>query len=72
MIVPSRGVYCEVIDEHLDRMTSLKNIFYISCNVDTFARDCGKLLALGFKVAKIQPVDMFPTPHVEVCAHLYR
>lgn len=52
----------EAIDEHLDRTTSLKNIFYISCNVETFARDCGKLLALGFKVAKIQPVDMFPSP----------
>ncbi len=44
-------------------------IVYISCNVETQARDLLFLVRNGYKVKKIQPVDMFPhTGHVEsVC-----
>lgn len=43
-----------------------KKIVYVSCNVDTQARDLGFLTKNGYKVKKIQPVDMFPhTGHVE-------
>ena len=41
-------------------------IIYISCNPQTQARDLAALTSRGYKVKKIQPVDMFPyTSHVE-------
>ena len=46
-----------------------KKIVYISCNPETQQRDLRFLTKRGYKVEKIQPVDMFPhTNHVEtVC-----
>ncbi len=50
-----------------------KKLVYISCNADTFARDAAYLCRNGFKVEKIQPVDMFPhTDHVECVSLLTR
>ena len=44
-------------------------LVYISCNVATQARDAALLFAHGYRVHRVQPVDMFPfTSHVEtVC-----
>ncbi len=43
-----------------------KKIVYISCNPETQARDLSFLTRKGYKVKRIQPVDMFPhTEHVE-------
>lgn len=43
-----------------------QKIVYISCNVETQARDLNFLCRNGYRVRKIQPVDMFPhTGHVE-------
>ncbi len=43
-----------------------KKIVYISCNPETQQRDLRFLTKRGYKVEKIQPVDMFPhTNHVE-------
>ncbi len=43
-----------------------KKIVYISCNVETQARDLTYLCKNGYRVEKIQPVDMFPhTNHTE-------
>lgn len=48
-------------------------IIYISCNPQTQARDLVSLASKGYKVKKIQPVDMFPyTSHTEVCVSLIR
>ena len=48
-------------------------IVYISCNPETLARDLASLTARGYKVNKIQPVDMFPyTAHVECVVSLSR
>ena len=45
---------------------SPKRIVYISCNPETLARDLVTLTKNGYKVNKIQGVDMFPhTQHVE-------
>jgi 23S rRNA (uracil1939-C5)-methyltransferase len=46
-----------------------KRIVYVSCNPETLSRDLFTLRKGGYKVKKIQPVDMFPfTEHVEtVC-----
>jgi 23S rRNA (uracil1939-C5)-methyltransferase len=42
------------------------NILYVSCDPSTLARDIKILFEYGYKLIKIQPVDMFPqTTHVE-------
>lgn len=48
-----------------------ERIVYISCNPETQARDLSYLTRKGYKVRRIQPVDMFPhTEHVETVALL--
>ncbi|MBE6790802.1 MAG: 23S rRNA (uracil(1939)-C(5))-methyltransferase RlmD [Ruminococcaceae bacterium] len=45
---------------------SPKKVVYISCNPETLARDLLYFSRNGYKVKKIQPVDMFPhTKHIE-------
>ena len=48
---------------------SPKKVVYISCNPETQARDVRYLTKHGYKITKMQPVDLFPnTDHVEnVC-----
>lgn len=46
-------------------------VVYVSCNPLSLAEDLAGLQALGYAVATVQPVDMFPqTPHCEVLAAL--
>ena len=48
-------------------------VVYISCNPETQARDLAVLARKGYKVRRIQPVDMFPhTDHVETVVLLSR
>lgn len=58
------------IEENTLRELAKKNIneiVYISCNPSTFARDSKILMEAGYKLEKVQPVDMFPqTAHIEV------
>lgn len=45
-------------------------VVYVSCNMETLARDLQMLKKGGYRVERIQPVDLFPwTCHVE-CAVL--
>ena len=45
---------------------SPEKVVYISCNIETQARDLTFLCKSGYKVRRIQPVDMFPhTAHIE-------
>lgn len=53
--------------------TSIKKLVYISCDNSTLARDIAYLSTFGFKLDKIQPVDMFcMTTHIECVALITR
>lgn len=59
----------------LEALCSLKpeKVLYISCNPETQARDLDYLMARGYQVQRIQPVDMFPqTNHVETVVLISR
>ena len=44
-------------------------IAYVSCNPEALASDAGALVAAGYRVRRVQPIDMFPhTPHIEAVA----
>ncbi len=48
-------------------------VVYISCNPETLARDLVFFTKNGYKIKKIQPVDMFPhTSHIETVVLLSR
>ena len=50
-----------------------EKVVYISCNPETQARDLAFLCKNGYRVERIQPVDMFPhTNHVESVVQLIR
>lgn len=63
---PPRAGSTELFLDSLIKM-SPKTVVYVSCNPETLARDLEYLTAnSGYRVRKIQPVDMFPhTQHVE-------
>jgi 23S rRNA (uracil1939-C5)-methyltransferase len=67
---PRSGMHSDVIREILK--LAPERIAYISCNPATQARDVA-LLAEGYELLDLQPVDMFPqTYHIECVAKLQR
>ncbi|MCB0698634.1 MAG: 23S rRNA (uracil(1939)-C(5))-methyltransferase RlmD, partial [Chitinophagaceae bacterium] len=65
---PRAGMHAKLVEQLL-KMRAPK-IVYVSCNPATQARDL-QLLNEGYKVTKLQPVDMFPhTHHIENVALL--
>ncbi|MBD2846665.1 23S rRNA (uracil(1939)-C(5))-methyltransferase RlmD [Paenibacillus sp. IB182496] len=53
--------------------TRPRRFVYVSCNPSTLAKDCKELLDGGYRIASVQPVDMFPqTSHVEVVIGMQR
>ena len=50
-----------------------RKIVYVSCNPSTLARDLNYFALFGFRLERLQPVDMFPwTYHIEAVAEMVR
>jgi 23S rRNA (uracil1939-C5)-methyltransferase len=50
-----------------------RRIVYVSCNPTTLAPNAAQLVASGYRLRRVRPVDMFPqTPHIECVAELER
>ena len=61
--------------EFLRSVVSLapEQVVYVSCNATTQRRDLDQLLACGYQLKSLTPVDMFPhTKHIETVAVLKR
>jgi 23S rRNA (uracil1939-C5)-methyltransferase len=53
--------------------SGVPNIWYLSCDPATLARDLKFLTSKGYRLGVVQPFDMFPhTGHVETLVTLYR
>ena len=54
-------------------LSKLCKVVSISCDVATWARDCGAFIDAGFSFSEVTVLDMFPqTPHVEMLSVLER
>lgn len=50
-----------------------RTIAYVSCDTATLARDVARFIEHGYRLARAQPVDLFPqTYHIECVAQLVR
>ena len=68
---PRKGCDPELLEAILK--VSPGRIVYVSCDPATLARDVKILCEAGYRLEKVQPVDMFPhTVHVETCCLLGR
>jgi 23S rRNA (uracil1939-C5)-methyltransferase len=69
---PRKGCEVSLLEAILELRP--RRVVYVSCDPSTLARDLRVLVDGGFRVAEVQPVDMFPhTTHVEVvCSLLYK
>jgi 23S rRNA (uracil1939-C5)-methyltransferase len=68
---PRRGCHPQAV-RHLLRLAPAR-IVYVSCQPATLARDLKLLAAGGYRVASVQPVDLFPqTAHIESVSALHR
>lgn len=72
VVDPPRKGCDQALLETLVKMNP-KKIVYVSCDPATLGRDLGYLDQQGYKVEKVQPVDMFPhTTHVETVVKLVK
>ena len=68
---PRRGCHQQVLESLLHSMP--ERMVYVSCNPATLARDLKILVAGGYQVLRVQPIDLFPqTPHIEAVCTLVR
>lgn len=69
---PREGCPPEVVRAVFERLQPTRGIL-VSCNPEALARELPLAVAAGYRVVRVQPVDMFPhTPHVEAVAVLER
>ncbi|MBG1232038.1 class I SAM-dependent RNA methyltransferase [Aestuariivirga litoralis] len=53
--------------------SKVKRVAYVSCDVQTFARDAALLVAAGYTLNEVTPVDQFKySPHLELVAAFSR
>ena len=68
---PRAGLSKKVVHRVID--AAPKRIVYVSCNPTTLAPNAAELVAAGWVLRKVRPVDMFPqTHHIECVALLER
>jgi 23S rRNA (uracil1939-C5)-methyltransferase len=69
---PRQGCPSGVLQRVFRDLTPLRAV-YVSCNPEAFARELPAMLAAGYRLSRVLPVDMFPhTSHVELVATLDR
>ncbi|UCD94472.1 MAG: 23S rRNA (uracil(1939)-C(5))-methyltransferase RlmD [Candidatus Zixiibacteriota bacterium] len=68
---PRAGMHPKALSRLIE--LDLPRIVYISCNPATFSRDAAELVASGYEISQVVPVDMFPhTMHIELAAGFYK
>lgn len=68
---PRAGLSKKVVHRIVDACP--RRIVYVSCNPTTLAPNAAELVAAGWTLRRVRPVDQFPqTPHVECVALLER
>ena len=68
---PRKGCAPSVIDTIAS--AGVPTVVYVSCNPATLARDVARFTVHGYRLRRVQPVDMFPqTAHVECVVRLDR
>lgn len=68
---PRAGLSAKVVRRVIE--CDAPRIVYVSCNPTTLAPNASQLVAAGYRLRRVKPVDMFPqTPHVECVALLER
>jgi 23S rRNA (uracil1939-C5)-methyltransferase len=62
---PRQGCPPEVLAAVFERMKPARAV-YVSCNPDALAKELPVILKAGYRVTRVQAVDMFPhTDHIE-------
>lgn len=76
VVNPSRRGLAESTRKHLARLLAMFpecRFMYVSCEVETLARDLKELTSTGFQVRQVEPFDMFPqTDNMEWLAVMTR
>jgi 23S rRNA (uracil1939-C5)-methyltransferase len=68
---PRAGLSKKVVHRVLE--AAPKRIVYVSCNPTTLAPNAAEMVAAGYELVRVRPVDMFPqTHHIETVALLQR
>jgi len=69
---PRQGCPPHVIASIFESIRAPK-VVYVSCNPEALAKELPAILRTGYKVSRIQPVDMFPhTEHIETVVSFLR
>jgi 23S rRNA (uracil1939-C5)-methyltransferase len=64
---PRAGLSQKVVRRIVEAGAS--RVVYVSCNQTTLAPNAAQLVAAGYSLVRVRPVDMFPhTPHIECVA----